>query len=90
MLKNIIVLHESVLAFCRDIPSNGKKFPDGKGKKSRIPGILNKSQGSTKTPGIKIPKLRKIPIPGDKNPESPKKPESLGIAQNPEVKKSRS
>ena len=83
MLKNIIVLHESVLAFCRDIPSNGKKFPDGKGKKSRIPGILNKSQGSTKTPGIKIPKLRKIPIPGDKNPESPKNPNPWELPKIP-------
>ena len=31
-----------------------------------------------KIPGIKIPKLRKIPNPGDKNPETKKNPESLG------------
>ena len=38
-----------------------KKNPDPEGKKSRIP-------------GIKIPKLKKIPKPGDKNHETQKIP----------------
>ena len=37
----------------------------------------------SKIPGIKIPKLRKIPNPGDNNPEPKKNPESRGFAKNP-------
>ena len=39
--------------------------------KKKIPKVKNLNPGDfAKIPGIKIPKLRKIPNPGDKNPET--------------------
>ena len=58
------------VAFYWDIPSQ-EKNPEPEGKKSRIQ-------------GIKIPRLKEIPNPEAKNPETKKNPESQGFSENPE------
>ena len=70
------------MAFYGDIPSHernpdpgDKKFPE----KARISEIYQKSRRFGENPGIKIPKLRKIPNFGDKNAESQKNLESPGF-----------
>ena len=69
---NIKVIFIAEVAFCRDIPSHEKNPNPGIKNSRNIPKVKNPE---------KIPKLRKIPNPGDENPEIGIR--DLGSRKNP-------